>query len=217
MPKDDNQGTPVWNDLKRKRGILTTSDREYLSDPKEYDEQASRDKRYRIRERVKNSLYDFNDLLLMPANDRKRVFNTAGEEGGPTLVSALGFFYMGITKMAEQSGETGIELFETLLSNAIESREMQELEYIANVNVDIEIEREQPDSDEMKNKILSGTATLNEFMYHIDNHEAGKASIRRLAELEEPLTIMTSDGSEAEIMDVEEIQELSSRFGKGSG
>lgn len=61
MPDDnptDDAVRPVWTEADRDRGILTQHDREYLLESQELEGQDERNARYRIRQRVFQSLYD---------------------------------------------------------------------------------------------------------------------------------------------------------------
>lgn len=72
MDKSDSQNTAT----ERETALLTPAQREYLRGKKEFEnDQSERDMRYKIRERVKNGLLDF-ELLAdeLEPRDRKQIF-----------------------------------------------------------------------------------------------------------------------------------------------
>jgi hypothetical protein len=84
----------------RPRGILSPADRAYLRGEADLaSDQSEYDTRYRIRERVRHALLDFELLFgRLAAQDRQQVFAPAAEEREPfteALVSAVAFLYLG--------------------------------------------------------------------------------------------------------------------------
>ena len=205
MEENDNDHLPDWIDADRKRGIITPSDRKYLAEKAEYKEQAARNKRFRIRERVKNAFFDFNDLRVIGAKDRKTIFDQLGEEG-PTLINSLEFLYLGITEMEERFGETGIDLFGELLADAIEEGERRR-GHIADVDVEIDVERTEPAQAEVMEKITSGTATIDEFRYFTQEGSLSEV-LERLAEENKPLKAKDSDGTDRELLEADEVRKF---------
>lgn len=67
---------PAWKNVNRDRGILTQEDRKYLLGKKEVSGQDERNTRYRIRQRIVNSILDmafiFEEISI---EDRERVFS----------------------------------------------------------------------------------------------------------------------------------------------
>ncbi|MFB6127057.1 MAG: hypothetical protein ABEJ79_07180 [Halolamina sp.] len=102
----------------RDRGILTDADRAYLRGERTYgSEQAERNARARIRDRVWNAALDFELLLAeLDDHDRELVFGKRADRGDPTavfdaLVAATAFCYRAVE-------DTDLD-FETVLREAI--------------------------------------------------------------------------------------------------
>ena len=76
-PADVGQDTPLAFSADRERGILTPSDREYLLGRKtDYTEHSKKQKRNRIRRRLRNAMLDFTILFEhLEDRDRETVFN----------------------------------------------------------------------------------------------------------------------------------------------
>lgn len=117
------------------RGILTDADRAYLAGDGEYDsEQAERNARARIRDRVEAAVYDFEALLEgLSERDRRIVFGQRfGEDGGAAafdaLVAAQAFLYLAV-------GDTDLD-FETVLSEGINVAEATE-DRVASVDLTV--------------------------------------------------------------------------------
>jgi len=201
---DTDANPPKWADTNRKRGIITSSDRRFLSDQDDYEGQESRTKRYRIRERLANGLYDFVDLRLVPSEDMHRVFSHMADEG-PVLIAALEVLYTGITGLDREEEKSGVERFEDLLKSAIKATE-HDAQYVASVEVTIEIERTQPDFDEVREKVLTGQTTLEEFIYFMDHGPATDA-LATLADRNEPVKI-DQEGKQVELISADRVKEL---------
>lgn len=69
-------------DADRERGVLTPADRRYLRGETVYDSvQSARDTRYRIRERLRNAILDFNLVTAyMGSDDLERVLDDLSPE-----------------------------------------------------------------------------------------------------------------------------------------
>lgn len=84
----------------RDRGILTPSDREFLLGRKtDYTEHSKKQKRNRIRRRLRNAILDFTILFdHLDDRDRETVFNPedeAREDYTQGIVDMLGFLHLG--------------------------------------------------------------------------------------------------------------------------
>lgn len=84
----------------RKRGILTPSDREFLLKRKtDYTEHSKKQKRNRIRRRLRNALLDFTILFEhLEERDRETVFNPdddARDAYTQGITNLLGFLHLG--------------------------------------------------------------------------------------------------------------------------
>ena len=142
----------------RDRGILTPSDRAFLTGESEMQtEQSKRDARYRIRNRLYNGILDFEIFLSsMEAKDREKTFEKfLDEEEYPSgiapdhpLIQILAFLYMGIDGQGKQFDET--------LTLAIKEAERHRGRIVNNIDVKIAVESEQPNVDELLNRIRAG-------------------------------------------------------------
>jgi len=118
------------------RGILTDADRAYLAGEGEYaSEQAERNARARIRDRVEAAVYDFEALLEgLSERDRRIVFaERFGEDGGDALdalVAAQAFLYLAV-------GDSDVD-FETVLSEGINVAEATE-DRVASVDLTVSL------------------------------------------------------------------------------
>lgn len=215
MPKDNSDSEreiPPWRKRDRKRGILTKGDRSFLAEglPEDPDMQTIRDKRYRIRERIKNALLDFNYLVNIRDEDREKVFEYLADEGGPTLGSIFEFLYIGITDLREDTEENlEQEGLERMLQRAIIEAERRERNYIANVSVNIDIERTRPEPETLLDKMLDGRGSIEEFMYYVENKDDRGELPQSVAEQGEPLVVSAgSDDAKVELLSVEEAREM---------
>lgn len=106
-------------DNDRSRGVLTPADRAYLlGDADMSHEQSKRNAEARIRQRVTDSVLDFDVLAHhLKAKDRQQVFDQAAENDAfvDGLRAMLSFAYIGLK-------EQGID-FETVLEPAIRASE----------------------------------------------------------------------------------------------
>lgn len=170
-------GKHLIPDDDRPRGILTEADRSFLKGKKEFSsEQSERDARYRIRQRIKNSILDFSIITrYLDSKDRDQIFKPLAQKSGNSLEEfqetlnseafnqfvedtmlingvsdTFGFFYKA-TKSADVS-------FEEMLESTIEDIESDDGYVVEEVNVSIEIERKQPDIQELKSKMEQGEA-----------------------------------------------------------
>lgn len=85
----------------RSRGILSPADRQYLTGQKELSQGAERNTRQRIRERIRNSLFDAQLLWeLLPDNDLEQIFYPDDREERHQIRSssqyALSFVFLGM-------------------------------------------------------------------------------------------------------------------------
>jgi len=84
----------------RPRGILTTSDREFLLGRKtDYTEHSKKQKRNRIRRRIRNAILDFTILFeYLDDRDRETVFDPEDDERDSYtqgIIDMLGFLHLG--------------------------------------------------------------------------------------------------------------------------
>lgn len=130
-------------------GALTTADRDYLDGELDLAVQSVRQKRQRIRDRLRASLFDFSAATnQLPQSDQNGVF--AHDVSGPSLdqamIDALSFLYTGtIVRHGDDSddatgGEAGTETFESVVESAVNASLEQRgyTDYAATVDVDVE-------------------------------------------------------------------------------
>lgn len=96
----DDPNEDLTFDSERDRGILTPSDREFLLGRKtDYTEHSKKQKRNRIRRRVRNAILDFTILFdHLDERDRKTVFDPEDAERDAYtrgITDALAFFHLG--------------------------------------------------------------------------------------------------------------------------
>ncbi|WP_157969472.1 hypothetical protein [Haloplanus rubicundus] len=173
-----------WVTADRQRGILTTRDRKYIRGGLELDKQAERDLRYRIRQRIKQSIYDIEGISQLYDQDEiDTIFKNLGPSNVHLAKEICSFGLRCCQAISNNSeGLSESDLFEKIISSAIKSSfrwSSSETVGSALVNIDFEIiEFSQP---ELKERILNGKASRAEFDKY-RNH----GSIRTLiAEAEE--------------------------------
>lgn len=186
-------------DQERGRGILTQADRDFLRGKKEYaNEQSERDARYRIRQRVKNAVMDFSILLrYMQEKDRKQIFSnyfTESKQPDPNSLTkddlqdiiqetmfiggvsdAIGLFYLGAT-------DTGTP-FDEVIEAGLSSGEEQRGFVVESVEVSFNISREEPDTDDLLNKLLSGEGLSAEGLRAVLRSESSNMDREALDEI----------------------------------
>lgn len=68
----------MTQDDERKRGVLSPADRRYLRDPESYSRQSSYERRYSIRQRLRDSVLDFSLLFeSLPPSERQAAFGVS--------------------------------------------------------------------------------------------------------------------------------------------
>ncbi|WP_129113468.1 hypothetical protein [Halegenticoccus tardaugens] len=100
MGTDGDGSEPLAFSAERDRGILTPSDREFLLGRKtDYTEHSKKQKRNRIRRRLRNAILDFTILFEhLEGRDRETVFNPEDEARDAYtrgIVDMLGFLHLG--------------------------------------------------------------------------------------------------------------------------
>lgn len=164
--------SPLEPNDERGRGILTKDDRAFLRGNKEFkNEQSVRDARYRIRERVKNSILDFKILLHhLDEKDRNQIFTTnvhtkdqqskesiAVEEiqkmvnqsrFQTSMSDAVAFLYLGAMSIDWHT--------EDFLASGVETAEEERGYMIENVEVSVRVSRSEPDIQELLDRLEQG-------------------------------------------------------------
>lgn len=147
----------VWLlESNRPRGILSTTDREYLLGQKEYEHpQSEANRKQDIRERVINAFQDFLILTLMLSEkERKKIFNDEISEKllQYSLESMVSFVYLGLEediKELEKIIEMGVYSGANLSKISHWSGE------VVDVDTLIDLER-RPDRSEVIQKLEQG-------------------------------------------------------------
>lgn len=195
MSDDKNTDEPYeWKVPERNRGVLTERERRYLLGQLELDGQDERNIRYQIRQRTIESL---RDLILISSNLEDRDLERILESVDSLVVaSALSYIaYRGLDEslIEESKGMTGgrVTDFEYILMERIESAEgrIEESKGIANIDVDIDIDRAAIDEEEILQKLKAHEATQREFNLWYSRH-----SYDELAEIDETLGYKTPEG-----------------------
>lgn len=160
----------------RERGVLTPADRAYLRGESAFGSvQAERNARARIRDRIYESLYDFEVLVeSLSVHDRelvfeKRVGDTDGKEAYDALVASLAFLYQGVE-------DTDIN-FEDALAEAIN---VAEAENDRAATVELERTFHALSADELLRKLRTGeTLSLTEIAYLQQSDEVSPGELAR--------------------------------------
>lgn len=156
--------------------MLSPADRKYLHGEAEFSSvQAERNARARIRDRVYESIYDFELLVEhLSAHDRELVFEkrmgeSDGREAYDALVSALAFLYQGIE-------DTGIDV-EDALTEAVNVAEAQSDRA---ATVELELTFHALSAEELLRKLRAGeTLSLTEVAYLQGSDEVSPAELAR--------------------------------------
>lgn len=151
----NDDSDPIFTPEDRPRGILSSTDREYLCGLKEYAQpQTDANRRQAIRERVVNGLKDFQLLgqLLEPA-EREKVFDELGSEETDDVLSAMfAFAYLGLG--GDQSRlNTCIE--HGILQGENVNKLFQSSGRAANVDVSISVDYN-PDVEKLNRRLENG-------------------------------------------------------------
>lgn len=160
----------------RERGILSSADREYLRGEAEFSSvQAERNARARIRDRVYESMYDFELLVeQLSIRDRELIFEkrfgeAEGRESYDALVAALAFLYRGIE-------DTGID-FEDALAEAVN---VAEAENDRAATVELDLTFHALSAEELLRKLRAGESlSLTEIAYLQQSDEVSPAELAR--------------------------------------
>lgn len=156
--------------------MLSPADRKYLHGEAEFSSvQAERNARARIRDRVYESIYDFELLVEhLSTHDRELVFEkrmgeSDGREAYDALVSALAFLYQGIE-------DTGIDV-EDALTEAVNVAEAQSDRA---ATVELELTFHALSAEELLRKLRAGeTLSLTEVAYLQGSDEVSPAELAR--------------------------------------
>lgn len=162
----------------RDRGILTSSDREFLSGTNELTDQSARDARYRIRNRVKNSIRDIAFLdRFLEKKDRKPVAEAVFQNDNYSSANSSRVFSFPFRMLidVEDDIEEGKSRLETALTTALRTVTRDYLgnpeDYIVNVSVNISISYHKPDMEEIKEKYKNYNESYDELTFLMEKNE----------------------------------------------
>ncbi|WP_458206794.1 hypothetical protein [Haladaptatus sp. NG-SE-30] len=175
----------------RPRGILSQADRAYLrGETNLASTQSERNTRARIRDRIYNSILDFELLVeCLSDHDRELVFEKRfeeidGTEAFDALVSAVSFLY-------RATRDTSLE-FETVLNEGINVAEVKD-DRAATVQLDLTFQS--LTAEQMLYKLESGeTLSLTEIAYLHDSDEVRMNELARYFRDAEEATSEIDDG-----------------------
>jgi hypothetical protein len=125
----------------RKRGILTTDDRDYLTGRKNLEAGSERNTRQRIRDRTRNGLYDFEHLATEVA--AKDITQLATDDGAAderifdAAEEAIAFIFKLCQHVPDTESYTTDDRFRELLRNGIEKGLTRE-QTILDFNLDLQ-------------------------------------------------------------------------------
>ena len=161
----DFPDTEKWVEIERGRGIFTPKDREFLGEYSEESHSNPRSKRYRIRERLTNSIYDFEFVRFMEDRDLKTVF---GNFDTPGFAASRIFEFVYKIVYSTSDEEDTENTLEASIASAIERAEHARGN-MAETSVSIDIEREEADVEEIRKKLKGGELTIKEFAFALEN------------------------------------------------
>jgi len=171
---DEDTGRPEFSRVDRERAILTKSDRQFLLGEKELSENAERNARYRIRKRAVNGILDVAFLnYFLREDDTAQIFEN--EDVQSNLTPYLTFMYKGL-QLSSESDQEGIDRFSDLLDSAIKTTERNKNGKLSEVT--FKVSREDPNPEELFDKIISGNATMAELTVFMDVGNTSKLAER---------------------------------------
>jgi len=169
-PTDDSGSLPEWEITDRKRGILTQFDRELIFGGKDLSGQELRNARYRIRQRLIESL---NDLAVISIRlDEEELKKTFEDDRSPLRSNLTSHFikFAYLSVLLDDDVTNNIDEFEDQIEQTIfdyhndkvDLDENPEVRYSTEAN--IELQREKVDLDALEHRIIRGEATPAEAM-----------------------------------------------------
>lgn len=169
---EDQPATP--HDADRERGIFTESDRKFILGEKDLSDQAERNTRYRIRNRLENGIKDLVLANMLDDSDRKQVSErTTSSNNIPqtTNQESLELIFRMICDVSEVDSSDPIENYgEELESIFKHIVKYDDPDALVDVSVDINIDSAHPDPDELLKKYEADEETFEEFRY-MEDHE----------------------------------------------
>ena len=158
----------------RDRGVLTTDDRDYLKGRKNLQQDSERNARKRIRDRVRNGVYDFEYLTEdLEGRDVEQLV-TDGDELNEELFTAaedvIAFIFRMCTHTSGLSGQSPDDQFRELLLNGIE-KGIGERHEVLDFNLDLRYGLEREQRERLLRKVREGEElTLSELREGLENN-----------------------------------------------
>lgn len=147
-------GPPPEYDDDRSSAMLTPAQREFLRDPSQYDETARPTYRKRVRDRVRDTLMDFDYLRRLSIDDRQMILDGLPRHRYDALLAPVQFMYT-LTKM-----EAGLTFREVVQDAAVYGEHqlvMDGKEYEIHADVKLEISKNRvPGPEEAREKLEGG-------------------------------------------------------------
>ncbi len=142
----------------RQRGILTTDDRDYLTGRKDLQQGSERNARKRIRDRIRNGVYDFEyltaDLERRDINQLVREADEPNEELFDAVEDVLAFVFR-MCAHAPDSEQSTDDRFRELLRNGIEKGLDQRYE-VLDFNLDLQYGLPREQRERLLRKVRNG-------------------------------------------------------------
>lgn len=200
-----------WEETDRKRGILTQADREYLLGKKSVSGQDERNMRYRIRQRIVNSLLDIRIIVdYLSMEDMNQIANKEqiANRGILTRIIMLSYDLL----IQNDTIMDPIEIFEDQVAYAVvvKTPRPEDMEQAQpKVKTEIEIEFEEKTRADLLEEIVSAAyeadmpvdTVLRNFAEELKN-EVEKAAERGDVDLEEIEDESEGQLSEDEVEDI---------------
>lgn len=178
-----------WLEDNRYPGVFTDQDKEYLSAAHEFEGQKKRDVRYRLRQRLAGVFDDSEEFDRVRSEDLESVFDSIGFPS-PYFAHNLVLFGVRALRVAvSREKEFQEDDYEECLELAIqraESRYVNNLDdkvpvplvddgyVVVSADVDVDVTKEAFDADALREKILDGEASQEEFTRYCRLGSRGK-------------------------------------------
>lgn len=154
----DGSADPPWEDPDRGRGILTPSDRKYLLGEKKLEGQDERNARYRIRQRITDSLYDIIliNIYLQQSRDKRQILENFNTREPIEALFKLGYDLL----KHEESVDNHLRMLEAYIQGLV-STDSIDGQGMKRATVEIEIEAHSS-TEELLNSIADDMARLRD-------------------------------------------------------
>jgi len=157
----------------RKRGILTTDDRDYFLGRKNYDPGTERNTRQRIRDRTRNALYDFEylstDLASRDVSQIATENGAANEQLFTAAEEAIAFLFKLCQHAPDSEAYTTDDRFREILRNGIE-KGLAEEHTVLDFKLDLQYGLPREAQQQIQRKLHQGESlTLAELREALNN------------------------------------------------